>query len=38
MVMGPGGYKYGDYLRLGIPLGLITWLVVTLGLWLQFHP
>jgi di/tricarboxylate transporter len=38
MVMGPGGYKYGDYLRLGIPLGLITWLVVTLGIWLQFHP
>ncbi len=37
MVMGPGGYRYGDYLRLGIPLALITWIVVTLGLWLQFH-
>jgi len=32
----PGGYKYGDDLRFGIPLGLITWLIVTLGHWLQF--
>jgi hypothetical protein len=23
MVMGPGGYKYRDYLRFGVPLGLI---------------
>ena len=22
MVYGPGGYRFGDYLRIGIPLGL----------------
>jgi len=37
MVMGPGGYRYADYLRFGIPLGLLVWLLVTLGLWLQFR-
>lgn len=25
MVLGPGGYKFGDYLRIGIPLDLICW-------------
>jgi di/tricarboxylate transporter len=38
MVMGPGGYKFVDYMRLGIPLAILTWVIVTLGLWLQFHP
>ena len=28
LVMGPGGYKFGDYARLGLPLSL---LVITLG-------
>jgi di/tricarboxylate transporter len=28
MVWGPGGYRYGDYARLGFPLTLITLLVV----------
>jgi di/tricarboxylate transporter len=32
MVMGPGGYRYRDFLRLGIPLSLFVWLVVSLGL------
>lgn len=27
MVMGPGGYRFGDYLRIGLPLNLIIWLV-----------
>jgi di/tricarboxylate transporter len=36
MVMGPGGYRYRDYLTFGVPLGLIVWILVTLGLWLQF--
>ena len=27
MVMGPGGYRFGDYLRLGLPLTLLTGLV-----------
>jgi di/tricarboxylate transporter len=25
MVYGPGGYRYTDYLRLGLPLNLIIW-------------
>ena len=31
LVMGPGGYRFGDYPRLGIPLSL---LILTLGTWL----
>ena len=30
LVMGPGGYKFRDYLRLGTPFTLLTWLVTTL--------
>jgi di/tricarboxylate transporter len=29
MVMAPGGYRFGDYWRLGLPL-LLAWLVVAL--------
>jgi di/tricarboxylate transporter len=29
LVMGPGGYKFGDYWRLGLPLSLIVVLVGT---------
>ncbi len=25
MVYGPGGYKFSDYLRIGIPLDIICW-------------
>jgi di/tricarboxylate transporter len=32
MVMGPGGYRYGDFLRLGLPLSLLAWLVISVGL------
>ncbi len=35
MVYGPGGYRYSDYLRLGLPLSLLAWFLVSLGLpWL----
>jgi di/tricarboxylate transporter len=35
MVYGPGGYKFGDFLRLGVPLQLIlAVLVVSLATWL----
>jgi di/tricarboxylate transporter len=27
MVYGPGGYRFGDYLRLGVPLHLVAGLV-----------
>jgi di/tricarboxylate transporter len=29
-VYGPGGYTFSDYLRLGMPLNLLIWLIVTL--------
>ena len=30
MVMGPGGYKFGDYWKFGLPLLLFSVLVATL--------
>jgi di/tricarboxylate transporter len=30
LVMGPGGYRFGDYSRLGLPLSLIVLIVGTL--------
>lgn len=30
MVMGPGGYTFRDYLRVGVPLNLILWLAASL--------
>lgn len=30
LVMGPGGYQFRHYLRLGGPLALLTWLIATL--------
>ncbi|MEZ4632082.1 MAG: SLC13 family permease [Deinococcales bacterium] len=30
MVMGPGGYRFSDYFRIGIPLNLLMWLVTVL--------
>ena len=29
LVMGPGGYKFSDYARLGLPLSIIVILVAT---------
>jgi di/tricarboxylate transporter len=29
IVMGPGGYTFGDYLRIGLPLTLIMWIAAT---------
>jgi len=28
MVYGPGGYRFSDYMRIGIPLNIISGLVV----------
>jgi di/tricarboxylate transporter len=28
LVMNPGGYRFGDYLKVGLPLDLLTLLVV----------
>ncbi|MBM3317692.1 MAG: SLC13 family permease [Candidatus Eisenbacteria bacterium] len=30
IVMGPGGYRFSDYARLGIPLSIVLWLTATL--------
>ncbi len=27
MVFGPGGYKYSDYIKVGLPLGIILWII-----------
>lgn len=29
IVMGPGGYTFADYLRMGVPLTILTWLAAT---------
>lgn len=40
MVYGPGGYRFSDFLRVGIPLNIICWVVacVTIPLVWPFHP
>jgi di/tricarboxylate transporter len=30
MIYGPGGYRFTDFLRVGIPLNLITWVAACL--------
>lgn len=30
IVMGPGGYRFGDYLRVGLPLVILLWLTATI--------
>jgi di/tricarboxylate transporter len=39
MVYGPGGYRFSDYLRMGVPLDLLIWFVtVALAPWVwPFH-
>ncbi len=32
MVMGPGGYKFSDYLRFGIPMNLMMWAVASIAI------
>jgi len=40
MVYGPGGYRFTDYFRVGIPLNLLMWIIsVALIPWIwPFHP
>jgi di/tricarboxylate transporter len=30
IVMGPGGYRFTDYVRFGLPLGLLCWITATI--------
>lgn len=32
IVMGPAGYTFGDYLRLGLPLSLLIWIVASISI------
>jgi di/tricarboxylate transporter len=36
LVMGPGGYKFFDYTRVGAPLNILVWLIATLLIPLLF--
>jgi di/tricarboxylate transporter len=36
MVYGPGGYRFGDYLRIGVPLDILIWIVAVLVIPLFF--
>jgi di/tricarboxylate transporter len=33
LVMGPGDYRFSDYVRAGLPLSLVACLVIVVGLW-----
>lgn len=37
MVYGPGGYKFRDFLKVGIPLNIICWVVTCLLIPLVWH-
>lgn len=32
IVCGPGGYRYADFLRLGLPVSLVAWAVASVGI------
>lgn len=32
LVLGPGGYRYSDFLRVGAPLAFVYWLIASFGL------
>jgi len=36
--MGPGDYRFSDYVRVGLPLTLVAFVVVILGLWVLWGP
>jgi di/tricarboxylate transporter len=33
LVMGPGGYRFSDYVHVGVPLSVVACLVIVFGLW-----
>jgi len=32
MIYGPGGYKWRDFLKIGIPVSIIAWIGITIGI------
>jgi len=38
MVQAPGGYRFVDFMRIGLPLGVITGIVALLAVWFQMQP
>jgi di/tricarboxylate transporter len=34
MVQAPGGYKFTDFMRIGIPLGILSGIVAVLAIWI----
>jgi di/tricarboxylate transporter len=37
LVMGPGGYKFRDYVRVGLPLSAVIFLTTSIGLTVLFR-
>jgi len=37
LVMGPGGYKFRDYVRVGLPLSAVIFVTTSIGLTLLFR-
>ncbi len=36
LVMGPGDYRFGDYIRVGVPLSLVALVVIVVALWVSW--
>jgi di/tricarboxylate transporter len=36
MVYGPGGYRFADFLRVGIPMGILCWILAMLTIPMVF--
>ncbi len=32
IVMGPGGYTFADYLRMGVPLQIVMWITASVAI------
>jgi di/tricarboxylate transporter len=35
MVQAPGGYRFVDFIKIGLPLGLLTGIVTITAVWFQ---
>ena len=37
MVFGPGGYRFKDFLKIGIPYNILMWIVATVLIPIMWH-